>query len=264
MRKITGIQGLSLIAAIMIGAGMAHAEDQMATETSHVEDYMDSEMIHTYPENHKGSKLVYIEEPNVEYAVDYRHEAVFFHGQADLDLAGLGEHEARGFGLLARGIYDNGLRFDLSAASLTSDTIVDQNAVALTLRYVPGYFGMVARYNRVHLNGLGTEDFYGLGVATQYFARQFEVDAILTTDVNSDFDDFILELNGRYDLTDRMTVIGEFVDGKVNNENVAASLGMSVRYGLNENIFLQGGAESTIGSANVESRVYSAGIGFLF
>ena len=126
---------------------------------------------------------------------------------------------------------------------------------------------MAARYNRVHLDGLGSEDFYGLGVATQYFARQFEqfeIDAILTTDVNSDFDDFIFELNGRYDLTDRMTVIGEFADGRVNNENMAASLGMSVRYGLNENIFLQGGAESTIGSANVESRVYSAGLGFLF
>ena len=134
MRKFTGIHGLALIAAAMISAGMAHAK--ISTDGDGMADSMDDGM--TYAEDQMGSKMVFPEsrmEPNVSYVVDHKNEVALLYGKVDIDSARLGEHDAHGFGLQARGIHDNGLRFDLAAANVTSDTIVDQNNVALILRF---------------------------------------------------------------------------------------------------------------------------------
>jgi len=188
------------------------------------------------------------------------HEVMLSYDKLMIDVEGAGEFEGHGVTLQSRGIYDNGLRFDLSATNGDIDGLDDVTFGELDVRYMPGSFGVAGTYAGVD----GGEDVFGVGVAAEYMVGGVEAYGTLTSDVDNFLEDFALEIGGRYDVSPNVTLIGEFNDSWVDGEDTAATVEMSARYSLVNNTFVQAGVGTTVGSSDASLDIYSLGLGLNF
>lgn len=188
------------------------------------------------------------------------HEVVLSYNKVTVDVAGRGEFEGHGTTLESRGIYDNGLRFDLSLTNADIETVGDKTFGELDLRYMPGNFGVASSYS----GAKGGKDVFRVGVAAEYMVAGVEAYGTLTTDVENAFDDFALEIGGRFDVAENTTLIAEYNDTWSKAKNDPAMFEVSARYDLVNNTFVQAGYGSTIGSADTKVGTYSLGLGLNF
>jgi hypothetical protein len=188
------------------------------------------------------------------------HEAVLSYNQMNVDVNGVGDFEGNGVTLESRGIYDSGLRYDLAYTSVDVDTVGDMTFGELDVRYTPNTFGVAGTFTSAE----GADDTLALGVAAEYFTANYEAYATLTSDVDNFFQDFALEVGGRYHVTENVTLIAEYNDTWVEGADTDASAEVAARYTLANNTFVQAGYGTTISADTTDLSIYSLGLGFNF
>lgn len=214
------------------------------------------------------------------------HEVILSYTRASLDtvIAVTDEDDevsllnlsARGSGFIlnSRGIYDSGFRYNLSYTDVGLDTVngVELNANdfefgVLKLRYVPFSIGDTAVAFGPAINYADAaylDDQFLIGASAEYFVGDVEVRAVLTTEVDNMFDDIILEVGGRYDVSDRVTLVGEVGVGWFENLDTITELNVALRYNILDHSFLQAGYGTTLGLDDIDLRSYSLGFGLYF
>jgi hypothetical protein len=189
-----------------------------------------------------------------------QHEVLLSYTNLDLTIGGVGNFDGDAATLSSRGIYDNGLRYNLEITDADIDTLGSTTFGELDVRYMFDTYGVAVTYSDSN-NG---DSMFGVGGAVEYMTDDMEAYALLTADTDEFMDDFRLVLSGRYDVVDNFMVLAEYNHNILDAEDDVQTIEFGARYTLVNDAFVEARYGTSVDSSNIDLDVYSVGLGFNF